>query len=99
GAGKTAEASLDAKKELLGARKQALAAAKDQISSLDQRRDEMAGRLSKMEADLKLVRIREEQSHLAVDDSDYAKLNAEMDEVSGKIAERAKALDVEAEFK
>jgi len=95
---KTAEAALDAKKDLLTARKQSLAAAKEQINTLDQRRDEMAARLTKMEADLKLVRIREEESHLKLDDNDYAKLNAEMDEVSGKIAEKQKALDVQAEF-
>jgi len=43
---KLAEANLDSKKELLSARKQALSAAKEQLTSLDQRRDEMATRLS-----------------------------------------------------
>jgi predicted nucleic acid-binding Zn-ribbon protein len=96
---KIAESALDAKKELLTARKQALATAKEQIDNLDKRRDEMSARLTKMEADLKLVRMKEEVSHLKVDGNDYAKLNSEIDEVSGKIAEKQKALDVQAQFK
>jgi chromosome segregation ATPase len=95
---KTAEQALDAKKDLLSARKQSLDAAKEQLSTLGQRRDEMAARIAKMEADLKLVRMREEKASLKLDDNEYSSLNAEIDQVSGKISERQKALDLKAQF-
>jgi chromosome segregation ATPase len=96
---KTAEGALDAKKALLDARQKALATAKDQISALDQKRDDMSAELTKMEADLKLVRMQEAAAGLKVDDNDYAKLESEIKDVNNKILEKQKALDVEGEFK
>jgi chromosome segregation ATPase len=95
---KTAEQALDAKKDLLAARKQSLDAAKEQLATLAQRRDEMAARIAKLEADLKLVQMREEKASLKLDDNEYSSLNAEIDEVSGKIEQRQKMLDLKAQF-
>jgi chromosome segregation ATPase len=95
---KTAQAALDAKKELLGSRKEALDAAREQLSSLEGLNGEMEARLEQMKAELEKVRMREAKTGTPANDNDYANLKAEMDQVGNKIAEREKALDLKAEF-
>jgi len=95
---KTAEAALDAKKDLLTAKKQALDAARSQLADLEGQNSQMEARLEQMRAELQRVRLREAQSGQKTNDNEYANLKAEMDQVGGKIAEREKALDLRAEF-
>jgi chromosome segregation ATPase len=95
---KVAEKALDAKKDLLNARKQALDTAKSQLASLETRRDEMAAQITKMEADLKVVQMQEQVTATKFDDNEYAKLEAEINEVSGKIADRQHSLELQAQF-
>jgi chromosome segregation ATPase len=95
---KTAEAALDAKKDLLSAKKQALEAARSQLANMESLNTEMEARLEQMKADLERVQMREAQKGEKPDDTGYASLKADMDKVADKIAEREKALDLRAEF-
>ena len=90
---KSAEATLNAKKELLEARKTAKAAAWEAVSSFNKQRDELAAKLDTMEAELQQVRAREAAASANVKDNDMADLGHQIDELNKKIDEKNNAAD------
>jgi predicted nucleic acid-binding Zn-ribbon protein len=94
----SAEKELQAKKDLLSAAEKSLAASEDQLGSLKQTRSDMQVELAKLEADLKLVRLKEAQSSLQVDDNEYSQVKADIAKVRDRIAVKEKALDYEGKF-
>jgi len=92
------EKELKAKKELLNAGEKSLAASEDQLGALKGTRRDMEVELAKLEADLKLVRLKEAQSSMKVDDGEYARVRADIAKLRDRVAEKQKALDYEAQF-
>lgn len=91
-------ADLQAKKDLLDARKKALEDGKAQLAALESKKQELAAQLEKVEVELKELRQREGQGGLKASDDDLTKLKAQMDDIEKKIEERQKALDLQKEF-
>jgi chromosome segregation ATPase len=92
------EKELNAKKELLNAGEKSLAASEDQLGALKGTRRDMEVELAKLEADLKLVRLKEAQSSMKVDDGEYARVRADIARLRDRVAEKQKALDYEGKF-
>jgi predicted nucleic acid-binding Zn-ribbon protein len=92
------EKELKAKKELLNAGGKSLAASEDQLGALKGTRRDMEVELAKLEADLKLVRLKEAQSSVKVDDGEYARVRADIAKLRDRVAEKQKALDYEGKF-
>ena len=92
------EKELKAKKELLGAAEKSLAASEDQFGALKGTRRDMEVELAKLEADLKLVRLKESQSSVKVDDGEYARVRADIAKLRDRVAEKQKVLDYEGKF-
>ena len=95
---KNCEKELKAKKELLSAGEKSLAASEDQLGALKGTRRDMEVELAKLEADLKLVRLKEAQSSVKVDDGEYARVRADIAKLRDRVAEKQKALDYEGKF-
>jgi len=92
------EKELKAKKDLLSAGEKSLAASEDQLGALKGTRRDMEVELAKLEADLKLVRLKEAQSSVKVDDGEYARVRAYIAKLRDRVAEKQKALDYEGKF-
>jgi len=92
------ESELKAKKELLSAGEKSLATSEDQLGALKGTRRDMEVELAKLEADLKLVRLKEAQSSVKVDDGEYARVRADIAKLRDRVAEKQKALDYEGKF-
>ena len=92
------EKELKAKKDLLNAREKSLAASEDQLGSLKGTRRDMEVELAKLEADLKLVRLKEAQDSVKVDDSEYARVRADIAKLRDRVSEKQKALDYQGKF-
>ncbi len=92
------EKELKAKKDLLSAGEKSLAASEDQLGALKGTRRDMEVELAKLEADLKLVRLKEAQTSLKVDDGEYARVRADIAKLRDRVAEKQKALDYQAQF-
>jgi len=92
------EKELKAKKELLSAADKSLAASEDQLGSLKGTRKDMQTELEQLEADLKLVRLKEAQTNLVVNDTDYGQVKSDIGKLRDKIATRQKALDYQGKF-
>jgi len=92
------ESELKAKKELLSAAEKSLAASEDQLGSLKGTRRDMDVELAKLEADLKLVQMKEAQTGLQVDDNAYSQVKADIAKVRDRVAVRQKALDYKGRF-
>ncbi len=92
------EKELKAKKELLSAADKSLAASEDQLGALKTVRNDMEVELAKLEADLKLVRLKEAQTSLKVDDGEYARVRADIAKLRDRVAAKEKALEYEGQF-
>jgi len=94
----SAEKELQAKKDLLSAAQKSLAASEDQLGALKQTRSDMEVQLAKMDADLKLVRLKASQSNLKVDDSEYSQVKSDIAKAKDRIAVMQKSLELEGQF-
>jgi len=92
------EKELKAKKELLSAADKSLFASENQLGALKGTRRDMEVELAKLEADLKLVRLKEAQTSVKVDDGEYARVRADIAKLRDRVAEKQKALDYQAQF-
>jgi chromosome segregation ATPase len=92
------EKTLEAKKDLLDARTKALEDGKSQLATLESRKMELSAKLTRMEDDLKLVRERQAQSNLNVNSNELTKLDAEADELAGKVTDQKRSLELQEEF-
>jgi len=94
----TCEKELKAKKELLSAADKSLFTSENQLGALKGTRRDMEVELAKLEADLQLVRLKEAQTSVKVDDGAYARVRADIAKLRDRVAEKQKALDYEAHF-
>ena len=92
------ESELKAKKELLNAADKSLAASEDQLGTLKGARRDMEVELAKLEADLRLARLKEAQSSIQVDDGEYARVRADIAKLRDRVSEKQKALDYQGKF-
>jgi len=92
------EKTLDAKKDLLDARTKALEDGKAQLATLESRKAELQAKLTNMEQDLKLVRMRQAEKKLDVSDNELAKWDAEANDLSGKIQDQKRSLELQDQY-
>jgi septal ring factor EnvC (AmiA/AmiB activator) len=92
------EKELQAKKDLLSAGEKSLAASEDQLGSLKGNRKDMEVELAKLEADLKLVRMKEAQTSLQVDDNEYARVRSDIAKLRDKVSTKQKAIEYQGKF-
>jgi len=93
------EKTLEAKKDLLDARTKALEDGKAQLATLESRKAELQAKLTNMEADLKLVRMKQAEKNLDVgSDNELSKWDAEATALSGKIQDQKRSLELQDQF-
>jgi chromosome segregation ATPase len=93
------EKTLDAKKDLLTARTKALEDGKAQLATLESRKAELQAKLTNMEEDLKVVRMKQAEKNLDLTSSnELTKWDAEANDLAGKIQDQKRSLELQDQY-
>jgi chromosome segregation ATPase len=95
---KRAKSELKAKEEMLEARKGSLAKAREQLAAMQDVRRDMEVELTRLEAELKTVRLAQTRSKFHLDDSELSRVKEGIEALRTRINVERRALEVEGEF-
>jgi len=95
---KRAEEALKAKKELLTAKENAVAAALQQLDEMRSVKAQFETQLAQMEAEIRLVRVAQSQSKFKVDDSRLSRIKESMQDMRNRLEAAKRAGELEQRF-
>jgi DNA repair exonuclease SbcCD ATPase subunit len=92
------EEELKVKEQMLDNREKALDSEREKLASMRQQKQELEVAISKLEADLKAVRLAQTKSKFAIDDSRLSQIKASLAEIQTRLRVEAVANDLHGEF-
>jgi DNA repair exonuclease SbcCD ATPase subunit len=92
------EEELKVKEQMLENREKALDSEREKLTSMRQQKQELEVAISKLEADLKAVRLAQTKSKFAIDDSRLSQIKLALAEIQNRLRIEAVANDLHGEF-
>jgi DNA repair exonuclease SbcCD ATPase subunit len=92
------EEEVKVKEQMLENREKALDTEREKLASMRQQKQELEVKISKLEADLKAVRLAQTKSNFAIDDSRLSQIKASLADIQNRLRVELKASELHGEF-
>ncbi len=92
---KRAEEAVKAKEQLLRARQESLEINKQKLDTMESKRKEMQAKVETLQVELDRLRLAQTKSNVAVDDSEFSRVQRLFEDVENQIATEKKKLELE----
>lgn len=94
----TSKATLKNKEEILKHREEAITAAHQRISKIKEKKGELLSLVEKMETQLELLRLKQVENHIVVDDSQVSKCESLYQDIQRRLQEEDKKAELFAKY-